>query len=136
MTSYQTPLKEARGKGSAKHGVGHFIAQRVSALALIVLVLWAVYSALRLANLAAQPNGYSDTVAWLQSPFNAVPAALLIGVGVYHMQLGMRTIIEDYIARRFTLSVLLVLNLFACWIIAAVGVLSVLKVALTGAGAY
>ena len=131
MTSYQTPLKEARGKGSAKHGVGHFIAQRVSALALIVLVIWAVYSALKLSALS-----YPSTVAWLQSPFNAVPTALLIGVGAYHMQLGMRTIIEDYIARRFTLGLLLVLNLFACWIIAAVGILSVLKVALTGAGAF
>ena len=131
MTSYQTPLKEARGKGSAKHGVGHFIAQRVSALALVVLIVWAVYSALKISALS-----YPGAVAWLQSPFNAVPTALLIGVGVYHMQLGMRTIIEDYIARRFTLSVLLVLNLFACWIIAAVGILSVLKVALTGGGAY
>jgi len=116
MTSFQTPLKEA---------------QRVSALALIVLVLWAVYSALKLSALS-----YPSTVAWLQSPFNAVPTALLIGVGAYHMQLGMRTIIEDYIARRFTLGLLLVLNLFACWIIAAVGILSVLKVALTGAGAF
>jgi len=131
MTSFQTPLKEARGKGSAKHGVGHFIAQRVSAIALIVLVLWAVYSALKLSALS-----YPGAVAWLQSPFNAVPTALLIGVGAYHMQLGMRTIIEDYFARPFTLGLLLVLNLFACWIIAAVGVLSVLKVALTGGGAY
>jgi succinate dehydrogenase hydrophobic anchor subunit len=47
----------------------------------------------------------------------------------------MRTIIEDYIARRFTLSVLLILNLFACWIIAAVGILSILKVAF-GGGAF
>ena len=131
MTSHHTPLAQTRGKSSAKHGTGHFIAQRVSAVALIALIIWAVYSALKLANLS-----YPGTITWLQSPFNAVPTALLIGVGAYHMQLGMRVIIEDYIARRFTLSVLLVLNLFACWIIALVGVLSILKVALTGAGAY
>ena len=131
MTSFQTPLKEARGKGSAKHGTGHFIAQRVSALALIVLVIWAVYSALKISALTSQ-----STVAWLQSPFNAVPTALLIAVGAYHMQLGMRVIIEDYIARRFTLNLLLILNLFVCWIIALVGVLSILKVALVGGGAF
>jgi succinate dehydrogenase / fumarate reductase membrane anchor subunit len=96
----------------------------------VALVLWAVYSALKLASFS-----YPATVAWLQSPFNAVPTAALIGVGCYHMQLGMRTIIEDYIARRFTLSVLLILNLFACWIIAAVGILSILKVAF-GGGAF
>ena len=131
MTSFQTPLKEARGTGSAKHGAGHFIAQRVSALALIVLVIWAVYSALKISALT-----YQSTVAWLQSPFNAVPTALLIAVGAYHMQLGMRVIIEDYIARRFTLNLLLILNLFVCWIIALVGVLSILKVALVGGGAF
>ena len=42
MTSYRTPLGRARGMGAAKHGVGHFIGQRVSAIALVFLVLWAV----------------------------------------------------------------------------------------------
>ncbi len=131
MTSFETPLKEARGKGAAKHGTGHFIAQRVSALALVFLVIWAVYSALKLSALS-----YPSAVAWLRSPLNAVPTALLIAVGAYHMQLGMRVIIEDYIARRLTFSLLLILNLFVCWIIALVGVLSILKVALVGGGAF
>jgi len=50
MTSYRTPLGRVRGLGAAKHGVGHFIAQRVSAIALVLLVLWAVGSGLRLAT--------------------------------------------------------------------------------------
>ena len=29
MTSYRTPLSRARGLGSAKHGVGHWISERV-----------------------------------------------------------------------------------------------------------
>ena len=103
----------------------------VSLMSLIVLVIWAVYSALKLSAL-----GYADAVAWMQSPINAAPTAALIAVGAYHMQLGMRVIIEDYIARPFTLRALLILNLFACWIVALVGVLSILKVAFTGGGAY
>ena len=47
-----------------------------------------------------------------------------------------RKTIEDYIARRLTFSLLLILNLFVCWIIALVGVLSILKVALVGGGAF
>jgi succinate dehydrogenase / fumarate reductase membrane anchor subunit len=38
MSDFRTPLARARGLGSAKSGVGHFIAQRVSALALVVLI--------------------------------------------------------------------------------------------------
>ena len=131
MATYRTPLGKARCLGSAKHGVGHFIAQRVSAIALVALLLWGVDSVLSLAH-----ADYETALLWLHAPGNAILSSLLIGVASFHMKLGMQTIIEDYIARRFTLSVLLVLNLFACWIIAAVGVLSVLKVALTGAGAY
>ena len=37
MTSYRTSLGRARGMGSAKHGVSHYIAQRVSAMACIAI---------------------------------------------------------------------------------------------------
>jgi len=50
MAVIRSPLGRARGMGSSKHGVGHFIAQRVTAVALIFLVLWALASALTLAN--------------------------------------------------------------------------------------
>ena len=38
----QTPLKRARGLGSAKDGTHHFIVQRITALALVPLSLWIV----------------------------------------------------------------------------------------------
>ena len=41
MDSYRTPLGRVRGLGAAKHGVSHFITQRVTGSALIVLLLWA-----------------------------------------------------------------------------------------------
>jgi succinate dehydrogenase / fumarate reductase membrane anchor subunit len=127
MASYETPLAQVRGKGSAKHGAGHFVAQRVSAIALIGLVIWGVYSALTVAG-----ADFSAARTWLRAPVNAGLTGLLIAVGAYHMQLGMRTIIEDYFARPITASALLILNLFACWIVAIVGVASVLVVAFGG----
>jgi len=130
MSGYRTPLGRARGLGSAKHGVGHFIAQRVSAVALIFLVLWGVDSALALAH-----TGYEDAARWLRSPWHAILAALLISVASFHMQLGMRVIIEDYIHRPSTKAVLLILNLFVAGLVTAAGVFSILKVALSG-GAY
>ena len=130
MTSYRTPLGRARGMGAAKHGVGHFIGQRVSAIALVMLVLWAVYSGLALARF-----DYGATVQWLRWGPDTVLTALLIGTGFYHMSLGMRTIAEDYIESASTKAALLILNLFVCWLGGVGGVVAILKVAL-GGGAY
>lgn len=130
MAGYRTPLGRVRGLGSAKHGVGHFIGQRVSAIALIVLVLWAVYSALGLAQF-----DYSGAQAWMRSPWHAIPLAFLLTAGLYHGNLGMRVVIEDYIHKPFSKNALLILSLFVCWLGVAIGVFSILKVAFSG-GAY
>jgi succinate dehydrogenase / fumarate reductase, membrane anchor subunit len=130
MTGFRTPLGRVRGLGSAKHGVGHFITQRVSAVALVVLVLWAIGVSLGLAR-----ADYATISVWLRAPWNAAPAVLLIGVAFLHMNIGMRVIIEDYIEAPLTKATLLILSLFVCWIGAVVGILSILKVAF-GGGAY
>jgi succinate dehydrogenase / fumarate reductase, membrane anchor subunit len=129
MAGYRTPLGRARGLGSAKHGVGQFIGQRVSAVALVFLAVWGVWSAWTLAG-----GGYGGASIWLQSPVNAALLALLAAVAFYHMQLGMRTIVEDYIHRPATKAVLLIANAFVCFGGAALTIVCVLKVAF-GAGA-
>ena len=127
MTGYRTPLGRARGMGAAKSGVGHYIGERVSSVALVPLVLWAVWAALSLAG-----GSYDDAQAWLRSPVNAGLLVLLALAGFFHMQLGMRVIIEDYIARHATRTVLLLANLFFCWGAGVLTVLAILKVALGG----
>jgi succinate dehydrogenase / fumarate reductase membrane anchor subunit len=127
MTDYRTPLRRARGLGSAQHGVGHFIGQRVSALALVFLCLWGVWSALALAK-----GGYEGAREWLASPVNAALLVLLTLVGFYHVQLGARTIIEDYIARPAAKTALLIANAFLCWGGATLTAICLLKVASGG----
>ena len=130
MTGFRTPLGRARGLGSAKSGVGHFIGERVSSVALVPLTLWAVWAAVGLAG-----GSFDAAVTWLKSPINASLTILLAITSFYHMQLGMRVIIEDYIERHVTKAALLLLNLFFCWAAGVLTVLSVLKVA-AGGGAY
>jgi succinate dehydrogenase / fumarate reductase membrane anchor subunit len=130
MAGYRTPLGRARGLGSAKSGVGHFIGERVSSVALVPLVLWGIWAAVGLAG-----GSFNDAVAWMRSPINAALTILLALTGFYHMQLGMRVIIEDYIERHVTKAALLLLNLFFCCAAGVLTVLSVLKVA-AGGGAY
>ncbi|HLK26005.1 MAG TPA: succinate dehydrogenase, hydrophobic membrane anchor protein [Caulobacteraceae bacterium] len=129
MTGYRTPLGRVRGLGAAKSGVADFITQRVSGAALVILLLWGVYAAVCVAR-----GGYEGATGWLHAPLNATGVVLIIAVAALHMQIGMREIILDYIARPATKAFLLVLNVFIAWGAGVVGVLAVLKVALGGAG--
>ncbi len=127
MADLRTPLRRARGLGSAKHGVGHFIGQRVSAAALVILICWAFSQTPGLAK-----GGYDGAHAWLASPVNAALASLLALAGLYHAQLGMQVVIEDYFQQPLTRTGLLILNAFVAWAAAAIAVISLLKVAFGG----
>jgi succinate dehydrogenase / fumarate reductase membrane anchor subunit len=129
MAVYRTPLGRARGLGSAKDGVNHFIVQRVTAAALVLLVLWGAWSVLTLAR-----GDYDDAIGWLRSPLNAGLASLLAVAGFWHMQLGMRVVIEDYIHKAGTRAALLVLNVFVSWAGGALTVICLLKAAFGGSG--
>lgn len=126
--SFRTPLSQARGLGSAKHGVGHWLSERVGAVALVPLVLWGVYSILRLAGL-----DYYGAVAWVSDPLNATLVILTIVVSFAHMQSGLRVVIEDYIYSHLGKAACLLANLFVSGLAGALAVMSILKVALGGA---
>jgi len=125
---YRTPLARARGLGAAGHGVGHWISERISSLALVPLVLWITYAGLQVAG-----AGYDGALAWVRQPLNAVLLGLLLAISFQHMHAGMRVVVEDYIQKTTTKAALLVLNLFVCVLFGALAVFSVLKVALSGA---
>ena len=129
MSLYRTGLSRTRGLGSAKHGVGHFIAERVSSVALILLTIWLVWVALAVAR-----GGYDAARSILASPVHAAIAILTVVVGLYHAMLGMRVIIEDYIEKPLTKAALLMLNTFVGWAAAVIATVSILKIAF-GAGA-
>lgn len=123
--SIRTPLGQVRGLGSAKHGAGHFITQRVSAIGLLFLVPWFLFSLI-----AAVRGGYDGALAFVADPFNAVLILLAVGAALYHMRLGMQVVVEDYIARNSTKAVLLILNTFICIVLFAAAAYAVLKIAI------
>lgn len=106
--SFLTPTKSARGLGSAKSGTTHHVRQRVSALALIVLVPWFLFSMINAAT-----GGYDIARDWASQPLNAVLLVLTAGAAFYHMRLGMQVVIEDYILGTGLRGALLILNSFA-----------------------
>ncbi|MFN7055418.1 succinate dehydrogenase, hydrophobic membrane anchor protein [Hyphomonas sp.] len=118
-----TPTKAARGLGSAKSGTAHHIRQRVSALALIVLVPWFLYAVIKAAS-----GGYDGARAWVSDPLNALLLVLTAAAAFYHMRLGMQVVIEDYIGKAGTRGALMILNTFATAILFAAVFLSVIRV--------
>ncbi|WP_343037730.1 succinate dehydrogenase, hydrophobic membrane anchor protein [Pseudoxanthomonas gei] len=89
---YRTPLKDVRGLGSAKEGTHHFIVQRLTAIALVVLACWFLYFVIDL--MQADYLTASDAVA---KPWNATLLIAFLVAMFWHAQLGMQVIIEDYV---------------------------------------
>jgi succinate dehydrogenase / fumarate reductase membrane anchor subunit len=122
--SLRSDIGKARGLGSAKEGVAHWWAQRLTAIALVPLILWFVAE---IAGLAG-----ADLVAvraWIASPVVAVLLVLLIGATFHHAQLGMQVVIEDYVHSEACKLGGIILTKFIAIALAAAGIFSVLKIA-------
>ena len=86
-------IGKVQDMGSEKHhGVGHWKLQRISAIAMVPLVLWFVPSLL-----FTLMSGYNDSILWVQNPFNATGLVLLFGTLFFHSALGLQVVIEDYV---------------------------------------
>jgi succinate dehydrogenase / fumarate reductase membrane anchor subunit len=90
--SLRSPLSRVLGLGSAKDGTAHWWAQRVTAVALVPLALWFVFSLLTLPDFE-----YETVRTWLSVPITGFLSVLLVGVMSYHSYLGTIVIIEDYV---------------------------------------
>jgi succinate dehydrogenase / fumarate reductase membrane anchor subunit len=123
--SLQSPLGRVTGLGAAHDGVGHWWAQRVTALALVPLGLWLTFALLSLPDLS-----YETAAAFVASPRNAVLLLILVPVLCYHGYLGVRVVLEDYVHGRTTHFTLLLLISFAFVVAGTAGMFSVLRLAL------
>lgn len=122
---YRTPLKGVQGLGSAKHGTHHFIVQRLTAIALVFLACWFLYFVIGLMH--ADYLTATDAVA---RPWNATLLIAFLVAMFWHAQLGVQVVIEDYV-RGAARMVALVVCAFLHILLAAVGVLAVMRVAFT-----
>jgi succinate dehydrogenase / fumarate reductase membrane anchor subunit len=120
--SMRSPLGRVRHHGAAGEGTGHFIAQRVTAIALAILGPWFMVSA----ALSLRDGEYASVIDFLTYPVNAVGTVLLLCTGLYHMSIGMQEVIVDYIHRPSSKVFLLLLNAFVPLLLGAGAVFAVL----------
>jgi succinate dehydrogenase / fumarate reductase membrane anchor subunit len=87
-----TPLGRVRALGSAQHGGEHWIRERLTSAALLLLGIWFVASLLML------PGLDQKTVSgWLRSAGGAVPMALFVITAFLHGMDGLKVVIDDYV---------------------------------------
>jgi succinate dehydrogenase / fumarate reductase membrane anchor subunit len=89
------PLATARGHGSARTGLHHWLGQRVTALLLVFLVPWLLYALV--CNVGAS---HAEVTSFVARPWNATLLILSLLVLLYHGMLGLQMVIEDYVHRR------------------------------------
>ena len=92
----RTPIGRARGLGSGKTGTGHWWQQRVTAVALMLLVPWLI--GLLVSLVGADLYTVRDVIA---RPWNAILLAAFVIAMFWHVQQGLQVVIEDYVHTRW-----------------------------------
>lgn len=123
----RTPLARARGLGSAREGVHHWWAQRLTAIALIPLVVWFAISLVMMSG-----ADYGAVRAWIGSPMVMVLLILTIAIGLHHGQLGLQVVIEDYVHGDGSKLALIVAVRFIAVLFGLAAVVAILRIGFGG----
>jgi succinate dehydrogenase / fumarate reductase membrane anchor subunit len=123
----RTPLARARGLGSARVGVHHWWAQRLTAIALIPLVVWFAISLVMMSG-----ADYGAVRAWIGSPVVMVLLILTIAIGLHHGQLGLQVVIEDYVHGDGSKLALIVAVRFIAVLFGLAAIVAVLRIGFGG----
>ncbi len=98
-------LKKFYSFGLNKDGLSHWIWQRISALLMVFLFSWIIFSIQKLSI-----NFTTDFNTWIKIPINLILFITLFIVVIHHSTLGMLNIFEDYVQsqkRKIFFSILL-----------------------------
>ena len=100
-----TPLGKVRGLGSAREGGEHWLSERVTSVALLLLGTWLI------ASLVLLPGLDQHTLSeWLRAPSGAVPMTLFVIIGFRHALDGVKVVVDDYVleeSSRFACNIVL-----------------------------
>ncbi len=90
--SFRTPLGRVRWLGAAHLGAEDNWRMRATSAALVPLTIGFVWIVISLMH-----KDYNAARALMSEPLPAVVTLLFVVAGIYHMELGMRSVIVDYI---------------------------------------
>lgn len=126
--SLRSALGQVRGLGSAKHGVGHWWWQRVTAVALVPLALWFVVSLVSKAG-----ADHATVSAWVAYPPVTVFLLGLVAALFFHAKLGLQVVFEDYVHTEWRKFAVQIAVNFAMILLALAALLAILRISLGAA---
>lgn len=124
--SMRTTVRQVRYLGSARAGTHHVWHMRLTSFALVPLTIAFVWVILSLVG-----KDYNTVRAALGSPMIAVLMLLFLLTGIYHMMLGMQTIIEDYVHGEHAKTFSLMMNTFFSIAVGLACIYAVLRLSFT-----
>lgn len=121
-SSMRTPLARVRNLGSAKAGTSDFFRQRITAIAMILLLIPAIIVIMTLLG-----RNQAGAAQILGAPLVAIIMILFIVASVWHMKIGMQVVLEDYIHDEKLKLALVIGNHFFCWVVGLASIYAILK---------
>lgn len=122
----RTPLKRARNIGSAKSGAAAWMAMQFTSVVLAGLFVWFVIFVLTLVR-----ADYATARASLAHPVNATLMVAFVIVALWHTELGLRNIYEDYIHTRWLAYWVPLLTRLILLLMAIAAILAVVRIAIS-----
>ena len=119
--SMRTPLGRVRALGASHSGTAEFWRQRVTAVAMTLLVIPIIVVMLLLSH------NQADSAQILGSPVVAIILLLFIIASAWRMKIGMQVVIEDYVHREKLKLVAIMANHFFSIAVALVSIYAILK---------
>lgn len=119
-------MKKAKGLGSGHNGTQHFINQRVSAVILIPLALYFLYTIIGLTGV----ENYAGIKAWFANPFHSGLILAFMLTAFYHAAIGVQVVIEDYVHHEKIKWLSLIIVRFLCLVGALIAITAIISLGL------
>jgi len=118
----RTPLARVRNLGSSHSGTSEFWRQRLTAIAMTVLIVPVIVVVLMLIG---------SNQAYAKQTFSSLPIAIImllfIVASAWHMKIGMQVVIEDYVHNEKVKLASVMANNFFCIAVALASIYAILK---------
>jgi succinate dehydrogenase / fumarate reductase membrane anchor subunit len=121
-TSMRTPLARVRSLGASHSGTSDFWRQRITAVALVLLMVPAIIVVMMLLG-----RNQAGAAQILGSAPIAIIMLLFIIASAWHMKIGMQVVIEDYIHGEKLKLASIMANNFFCVAVALASIYAILK---------